>query len=337
VKKILFVTKSCCVRVIKEAFALINLGYELHLVSGVDPETNRQLFETIMLFDNSDSLARAISFHKDIKLIHVHNEPSWMVSIAKGVRSDAKVIFDVHDSDYWRFGNDGQIWFEEDFASEACDAYVFPSKTAMNAYPRIKNKPAIWLPSANSSTEFRWGPWGYQGGIVSQGGHIMPDAFKVVPRRYHSKDFTELYQGLAKEKTVYALCLEFERNEELRRYYENLGVITGWADYEHLIEVMGSNDWVLNGNTNGAPIWDVALPNKFFDALSAGVPIANAHCPEVAKPINRYDVGINFENSKELLARWDEHREKRINVFKNRGELAMERFIPKLEKLYNSL
>lgn len=100
---------------------------------------------------------------------------------------------------------------------------------------------------------------------------------------------------------------------------------------------MGRNDWSLVGNLRKDRVWDLALPNKFFDAMAAGIPVVNFGCKEVEPLVNAFDVGINVETVDELLERWDEHTQKRYKVNINRRFFTIESHMQKLVDLYEKL
>ena len=334
--EIVSISHHSCGRAIKQAMVLWERGWNISFV------TNRiaggsGAFKRKVFYDTPESFYDAIRLFSDKHIFHVHNEPSWQVAAIREIFPKAKIVFDVHDSNYWRTGTHDYSWYEEDVASLLCDAYVFPSKRAMQTFPK-KRKPAIVVPSANPESLLYYGGWDYYGGLASNGGHVDPS-------KTHDgeswRDYTELYtQVLKKKKKIYAFCADFheEKNRpELTKYYADLGVTPLATSHGELIKVLGRHDWSLCGNITDAPVWQVALPNKAFDSLSAGVPIMNINCPEVADLIDRYDVGINVKSVDEMIRRWGEHKEKRANVMLHRAKLTMDMYIKKLERLYLTL
>jgi len=331
--KIIMVTKGCCIRVLKESWALANKGYELHIITYRTP-TNATMYRTIMTWNSIAALRDALKFHgsQDDTIFHIHNEPSWMVSVVRDALPDARIVFDVHDSNYWRF--DEGIWHEEDLAAHNADGLVFPSTSAMKAYPNKGDKPSVFIPSANPESEVRYGPWNYYGGLVNQGGHVNPETCRI-PN--HWRDHSALYSQLIKHKGVYAYSGNFRDDEKNREFYARITTQMGWLSHGQLLDAMGRHDWSLTGSLHDSKVRGVGLPNKFFDAMVAGVPVANFHIKEVGKLIDKYDVGINVFSVEELLERWDECKEKRHNVFLHHKKFTMERFIPNLEKLYKKV
>ena len=327
--KIVLINQHGCGRSLKQALVMTSRGWDMTWLSGLYLGKNK-LFQRQVLYQNPKELEDALDLFDDSYVFIVANEPSWMVTVVKTKYPEARIIFDVHDSNYWRTGEGESSWYEEDVASRMCDAYVFPSESAMKSFPS-EDKPMIWLPSANPRAFYYYGAWNYSGGIVSQGGHIDP---KKSHKGNAWRDYTEMYMEFRGKKKVFAYSAEFTNdNKELNSYYESLGCTLGRFTHEVMIEHVGSHDWGLVGNVNKAPVWDVALPNKFYDYIAGGVPSINFNCPEVAKIIDEYDIGINVKSVDEAIERWEEHKEKRFNLFRVRDSLSLENYIQRLESL----
>jgi len=369
--KIVFISDHACGRAIKQAVVLYRKGYDVTLVSSNIPK-GRGGFTRKINYDSPDELCHVLDLFNDKSIFHVHNEPSWMVTLIREKYPKARIVFDVHDSNYWRTTEDWH-WYEEDTAAALCDAYVFPSSSAKKQFPKHK-KPAIVIPSANPMEYFHYGGWDYYGGIVSEGGHIIPSPDKAGELW---RDYTDIYKQLVRFTDVFVYSAEFlsgsiaqvwrllvrwrkeaeesgdvslklmvrkleyhlgmDTKTQLTKYYWDLGVHAVSVSHGALLDRVGQHDWGLCGNLNSAPVWNVALPNKFFDYVAGGVPVANFNCPEVAKLIDRHGCGINVQSTDELKSRWGRYKDARTRLFLARHNLAMERFIPRLEKLYGSL
>lgn len=328
--KIVIVTGHCCGRVIKQARALKNLGYELNLVTNRLP-TNEGLFDSTSYYKGTMDLKTTLGIFSDREIYHVHNEPSYMSTIIREVYPNARIVLDMHDSNYWRI--DGMKWFEEDVAMQCADALVFTSKSMQDSIEKF-GKPHIIVPSATLEEDFQYGAWHYWGGLVSQGGHTLPTSENPLESW---RDYTALYTLMKDKKQVFAYSPQFKKESDLDKHYISLGCKLGVFSHQDLLKNMGRHDWSLCGNLRKDKVWELALPNKFFDALSAGIPIVNFGCKEVERLIDAFDVGINVETVDELIERWDEHTSKRYKVFLNRGFFTMERYIDKLVELYKCL
>jgi hypothetical protein len=325
---IVFVSEHCCGRAVKEAMALTSRGYEIALLTS-NPVRGRGAFKWKVRYDDPESFFDSLELFSENDIYHVHNEPNWMVSIIREKYPSAKIILDVHDSNYWR--TDARCtWYEEEVAYGMADGYVFPSETALKITP-IKDLPAVVVPPANPESSFYYGPWNYSGGLVSQGGHTLPGEYD------NWRDYTQLYLLIVPHKRVYVYSAEFKQETDVVKHYRKLGVETRSTSHLKMIAALGEHDWCLCGNITGAKVWEVTMPNKFYDAMAAGVPVVNFNCKEAGKIIDEYGVGINVSTVRELLERWDEHIEKRTNVFKYRNLMSMENYIGEVERLYREV
>ncbi|KKM00282.1 hypothetical protein LCGC14_1806000 [marine sediment metagenome] len=329
--KIIVVTNHCCGRVIKQARVLKKLGYDLHLITNRLPKFDRENFKSVSYYDDKKGLDNTLSLFGDKNIFHVHNEPTWMATVIRTKYANARIVLDMHDSNYWRV--EGMRWFEEDVAMQCADALVFTSKSMRDSIEKY-GKPHIIVSSATLKEDFRYGAWHYWGGLVSQGGHSLPTNENPLESW---RDYTALYTLMKGKKQVFAYSPQFRPGSDLDKHYINTGAKLGTFSHQDLLDRMGRHNWSLVGNLRKDMIWDLALPNKFYDAMAAGIPVVNFGCKEVEPLINAFDVGINVETVDELLERWDEHTEKRYKVNINRQFFVMERYIDKLTDLYEEL
>ena len=156
------------------------------------------------------------------------------------------------------------------------------------------------------------------------------------------RDYTEIYKALVGKCTVYAYSPTFKMqlDDPLTKHYEKLGVHIRKFTSHELIMTLGRHTWNLVGNwsSKGTPVaWDFILPNKFFDAIAAGVPSVSIGCPMVEALIKKHDIGIAVKTPNELIKRWDEHKEKRKNLMLHRKKYCMEKYIGALIDLYEEV
>ena len=329
--KIIITTQHACGRMVKMCRALKNLGYELHLITNRIPKNEIPLFNSVSYYSDEKDFKKALSLFSDKDIFHHHNESSWQATVIREVHPYARIVLDMHDSNYWRI--EGMQWFEEDVAMQCADALVFTSKSMQDTIEKY-DKPHIIIPSAILEEDFRYGAWHYWGGLVSQGGHSLPTDENPLESW---RDYTALYSLFKDKKQVFAYSPQWREGSKLDNHYIELGAKLGVFSHNDLIDKMGRHDWSLCGNLRKDRVWDLALPNKFYDAMAAGIPVMNFGCKEVATLINTFDVGINVETVDEAIERWDEHKSKRYKVHINRRFFTMEREIGKLEKLYEEL
>lgn len=344
---ICFVAPRCCVRVIKQAIVLRDLGYKVHLIT-VEGKKNLTFFEYVYYYTDVKSLANLLKkIETDIDLWVVHNDPTWPTTVIRETIPNAPVIIDVHDSSYWY--NDPNLytnhidepiyWHEELVAQSCADGFVTPSKSAMFELKTRTKKPVAWVPPAVPRSKYSYTGVNFKGGLVSQGGHKAPDPSV---KGTHFRDYTELYSDFTKHKHLYLYSPDFTFNAEdpLDKHYISIGnkkVHLGRLNYDELILELGMYTWNLVGNNVPHYVWQYSMPNKFFDAMVAGVPSVVFNCTQVKEIIDLFDIGIYVESVQELLDRWDEHREKRVNLMLSRKDLCMEAFIGQLIGLYDEV
>lgn len=344
-----FVTEHCCIRVVKEAIALKALGYSVRLIAGTP--RSRTLFDTVSEYSDPHQLEVAVkSMASIVDIWQVHNEPNWPASVVRSVLPDsAKMILDMHDSNYWRAPIDEisqmaglkMSWPREDMAVADCNGFVVPSQACKTELEtRAGDKPIAVLYSAVPLGQYRFTEQEIIGGLVSQGGHTTPDKGAVGE---HWRDYTILYSALKDKYPIYVYSPSFTYNPEdpVDKHYRSLGVRLGKFNYDELLDKIASHFWNLVGNIQPENhkqwVWNYAVPNKFFDAVAAGVPSVVFGCTEVKKIIDEYGIGIYVNTPEEFLAQKDDHQKYRNKLFRVRKELSMEKFIGNLTELYEKV
>jgi hypothetical protein len=340
-----FVTEHCCIRVVKEAVVLRNLGYNVHLYSHAPNST--PYFSSVHTYDSPFQLENAVKLTRDkIDLWQVHNEPTWPVSVVRRMAGDsAKIVLDYHDSNYWyvspedckRQKLEDASWFTEDVAVSVSDAFVAPSVSAQQELKTRTTKPVAFLPAACPKEFYMTADFPFIGGLVSQGGHsvVTTEAEEILAWR----DYRELYSQLKGKKQVYAYSADFNQSLDsiVDKEYIAVGAKLGKLLYTKLLERMGSHTWNLVGGLTPTYVFNYSLPNKLFDAIAAGVPSVVMASVEPGKLVKEKNIGIVVSSAQELLDRWGEHVQARTNLMKYRYDYCMENYISSLTDLYEGI
>jgi len=337
--KVTIVTKRPCIRVAKEAFALKGLGHQINLVSPV--MDSEYPYTHVLYWGHPKELSDAVKLiDKETDVFVVHNEPTWPAMIVREALPDAKIVLDYHDSIYWYFDKEAEVvapneqarWFEEDYCVDVCNGFVVGSEDSRNELSGRTDKPIAVVPPASLRTDYRYQAHNFQGGLVSQGGHAIPGHFTRVGE--HWRDYTPLYKYLRGRCNVFAYL---PTGEAVREYYKPLVSNIDSQPYDVLLNKLGEHSWNLVGNWVDHIVWQYSAPNKFYDALAAGLPSVVFHIKSVKEIIEEEKFGLIVEHPDELLERWDEARAMRTLVMLKREKYCMERFIGRAIDLYEQV
>lgn len=337
-----------CVRVHKMALALMQSPYRHHIALLSQRPTN---------FENSyDIFAITHSIHQLRELIkvlapvtdvfHAHNEPSYFVTAVKEL-CDKPVILDIHDS--WLARTTAEQWearkergekairitAEERNNFQLADGLVFPSAPFAEIVRKEfrLEQPYIVLPPHVPHNLYNYQSFDYYGGLVYEG---RIDLKATLQEKYKTGfEYTD-YEDLA--RSCHHLGIDFHiyasGKKDFRDIYDPIAIVHEPVVYPKLIDTLAMHDWGLVGNLHPTPEWEVAIPNKLYEYIAAGVPIVSIHAKACSELIEEYGIGITVQSMEELRDRWREHRECRKRLLRVRGEFTMEKHIHKLDDLY---
>jgi len=346
--KICMVSEHNCIRVSKESHVLQKAGHEVILATRDLSLRFVENFTHVAVWHDLKSFDSLINHYKNTTdIFHLHNEPTWHATRIRELIPDAIIIQDFHDMQYWRMGDKNHVrrtgeeisWFDEDLAIESSDAFIVTSPECKRALREKTDKPIVFVPSAVPLDWYYSGLRHFRGGLVSQGGHAIPQENDKLLNTW--RDYTELYTALIDKIDIFAYApnFSFVADDILTNHYENIGVECGMAHPTELLKLISGHTWNLVGNwqTEPSPVWKWALPNKFFDAVAAGTPSAVFNCPMAAKIVRKYDIGIVCQRPYDLIKQWELHKEKRANLMKVRRQLSIDHYVPEIEKLYKAM
>lgn len=322
-------------------------GNKVHLVSQRTP-SYVESFDSFSQSYSIHQLRNVLRFHeREVDLFIAHNEPSWMVTAIKEV-TDKPVILDVHDSYLARSTPEDaekamrdkkshlRISVEERNNFQLADGLVFPSQPFADIIrEEFKlTQPYRIVPSMVPINLFAYQMHEWVPGLVYEGRVDLPDAPNADKKEKTGFAYTN-YLEVAKrcDELDMDLHLYARSDEEFRKAYKGLAVIHKPVIYAKLMKAIGRHDWGLVGNSFPTPEWNVALPNKLFEYVAAGVPVVAMNAAECSRWIEEYGIGITVESIDELKDRWPEHTEIRKNLLKVRRKLSMEEHIHILEEL----
>jgi len=303
---------------------------ELHLVTKVIP-TGADIFKTISYWNTTTGLRDTLKRFKDIDIVHAISEPSWVAIACREILPDKKIVLDWHDAQIWRSKDASDGSTEERLVSNWVDGIIVPSQSCKRL---IKTKlPCVVLPPYCNEQNISYQSWGYVGGIVYEGRVDVPEFKKYMD---YCK-YEELCKEFMKAGIGFSIYSPFSDNKRFKEVYEN---ICSWNKGQHhgeLINIMGVYDWGLCGNLRKFREWDVAMPNKLFEYMFAGIPIIALNAKETGKFVEKHGVGISVKSIDEIKERWDERDKCQRNVFLKRHQFSMEKHIGTVIRLYQRL
>jgi len=326
------------------ALALLGAGHTVHLLANKWVEFAGS-YHTFGHWLDIEQLHHLIKLHAPTTdVFHVHNEPSWMVTLVRE-ECDVPVVLDVHDSFAARTtaaeaaeamaeGTElVRITAEERNNFQLADALVFPGRRFADLVrdEYQLTQPHLVLPSYVPRHLYRYNLQDWLGGLVYEG-KIQLNAEGRLSRGFRYCQ----YLALATECRRLGVDLHLYSRDD-QPYLDAYGPVAiphPPVPYRDLMKSIGRHDWGLVGNLEPTPEWDVAAPNKLWEYLAAGVPVAVINAAECAEIVRRENVGIVVDSIEELAWRWKEHRRCRATVIRQRAGYAMERNIEPLTALY---
>lgn len=331
------------------ALPLIESGkYKVHLIANRQTSFS-ECYNTFGHWLEIGQLHNLIKLHaKDADVFHVHNEPSWFVTLIKET-CDVPVVLDVHDSFLARETPEEagdikpncdapiRISAEERNNFQAADALVFPANSfAEMIKSEFKlTQPSIVLYSCLPRRMYRYNMQDWLGGLVYEG-KVQTNTKGRLSNGFRYCDYSEF------AKTCAALGINFHlygaRNDkEFVDIYKDNAIIHEPMIFDVLLKNIARHDWSLVGNIFPTSEWDYAMPNKLFEYIAASIPIVAINAKEVGEFIEKHGIGITVKSLEELRDRWQEHTEIRKVLIKKRAQFSMEKNIEPLENLYKEL
>lgn len=345
------IASHCCIRVQKMALPLMALGHKVHLAANRLPPFWEQ-YTTVSLCEGPDQYEAAIKLMEPaVDIFHVHNEPSWFVTLLKEI-TDKPVLLDVHDTyltrtthKQWQAKADAgefypRVWIEERNNFQLADALNFVSEDVRRVVVDefAIEAPTHVLPSYVMRGMYQYKGVGWLGGLVYEGKVTLPGENTGSNEGFRYCDYTDiardcdrigmdfhLYPGKAK----HALTKHFEqfKTTHLHQPYR----------YDELLREITAHDWGLVGNAFHTPQWEKTAPNKLFEYMAAGIPVVAMNAKWCEDFIQETGVGIVVGSIDELADRWSEHRRIRDTVVRERAHWSMEAHIGGLVDFYRGV
>lgn len=339
--RLCYITHHCCTRVLKEALALLKKGYEIHLVTAMNPIECRW-FQSVHLHSTQMQLQNVLRQLEDAKAIdiyHVHNEPTRLIYLTRQAIGKKPLIFDAHDWELLRCATQKiesvqpfklKAVMQEARATELADGIVYisdPIQAYMNKRYNV-TKPNIVIQSW-CNEEFQNTPEVIpkQGTVVYEGGTDSKELGE------EWRNYVPVAEAFAKEKIDFHIYGFYQNDKDRKRYEDTGATLHCPVPRNILVRELAKYQWGVFGTLDKSKNMKWCLPNKLFEYTMAGIPtITVKYCDETAKFVKKHGIGVVLDEFNG--AKLPDPREFKENIWKLRPEITMEKQIPKLEELY---
>jgi hypothetical protein len=254
------------------------------------------------------------------EIIHVHNEPNWTVPVAKEYANGRPVILNVHDVGSARPNSDFDPFEAEAFS--AADGLVFISEQQREfcklAHFDVDKPYAVVGNYAHRPSFIDKTPLPHIGGVVYEGGCDARGSKTAWRDQSSIADLIDLH-----------VFTDGAAGYGIHHPTEHV--------YDMLIHRLAQFDWGYCGTPVPIPAWQHSIPNKFFDYLTAGIPVIALNVP-LLKPLCDAGLGVYIERPSDIrqAAKLDP-KPYRKAVLAQRDAWTMARHIAPVEALYSRL
>lgn len=336
---VIFLSHHGCARMVKEAVALLKAGHAVHCVQHEIANTeNKYVLPNLSFYNTREGLRAHLTCRKDIDIIHVHNTPDWLVTEARAACPDAAIVYDVHDMDSVRYQLE-EPEEEEVAAYREADGYVFPSRSySMTASLGVHTdamlgKPVSIVYTMVNEEMLRRDRKALPmvGGVVYEGGLSHPEDDQYWPWL----DFGWIAKSLCDDMIpfhVYGL-------ERYRESYSAMGAVYhGVAPFSSITRELSRYTCGLVGTWPHHPQQEMAMPNKLFEYLAAGLPvIVVGNESEAGHFVETEGVGRCVKTPAEISKAMIGIERLKPMVWEKSITMTMESQVPKIINLYQDV
>lgn len=321
-----------CIRVYKQVVGLeqhdIEVHCLLHHMANADLRSN---YQSLGFYEEDEGFVEKLVKLKNIDLIHVHNEPNWLGTVAKRARPDLPVVFDAHDLDSVR---QGQVSKNERECFERLDGFIFPSQGYKKICQDLYNLPeesCRVIYSMCNKHMMVVNPLPRLGGICYEGGI---EALPPNEADFMGRDYRKIACYLREWGIPFII---FGANGYyIDFYYDTTGAICFPPhNYYTMIAQMSRYDWGLVGSDVKCSQRKHAMPNKLFEYMAAGLPVIVLNAEEAGKFVEEHGFGVYLDNFEDIRKIYLQHEKYKRNVLEKRHMFTMESQIPDILSLYD--
>lgn len=305
-KNILFVQDTACIRTHKIAALMKRNGYRIFLLyMFAPPEASNseyaEIYDDIYTFYTWRALVDFVE-NSDFDIVHSSNEPDILTNLL--LLTKKHIVFDTHDMISLRRSESEEYLALEFIANRASDGNIYTSDSvaeiAKKKFGLLGKEILAWENTVLEQEKLtnRYAKLSsIDGGIhcVYEGGIVGSDKSS---HRY----FEDIWRKITDcgihihfySQSDYQYCKELEEKSSYLHYEGNMGT-------KVLIQEMTKYDCgllLLNVNEQNKSFLETASPNKLYEYLNAGLPVAVGNITPLINFVERYGVGkqLDMEN-----------------------------------------
>jgi len=340
--RVLMVADAACIRLIKQAIVLLDAGHEVCVlcrrVANAEMEWLLPLVSKYAGQQDLQVRAAQLAGGDKVDVVHVHNEPSDIVSFMRTALPRTPIVMDCHDLEGMRTGEATAL---EARALADADAAQVPSQGYAAGVRRLYGEAVAgkcvqvvysWQPAAMQVPPQQFRQWlpalVYEGGTVG-GAH-----------RLQYRDWRDVARLLRQRRIPFGM------------YCSSAAAVLPLAEsgamafppylYDVLLDALSGWAWGLVGPSYvPCQAFDGAMPNKLQEYLAAGVPAICWGAQEAGEWILEHEVGVVLDGPDDLTPqRWEQLLKLRerlaANVLEQRHWWTMERQLPLILETYEA-
>lgn len=345
IKKVLYVQKSMCIRTYKIAKVIKDLGIEVD-IAYLNSHPNNIYKNLNLPFGKFIKINRIDEFvdfinKSDYDVIHSSNEPDFLSSFL--THCNKPIIHDSHDMMSLRGDISDSDIFQEYIANKFSDANIYVDFPIMNYAVKKYNlidKPILVL---NNYTMENQKPLKYYEKLseIDKEIHCVYEGGLSNDRNVH-RFLEDKFLKLCDNK----IHVHFYTTNN-NKYYEELNRKSDYLHWEgvcspdNLIEEMTRYDIglvLLNVTYRNRTFLSSTFPNKAWEYLNAGIPIAVENLPILDKFTKELKNGKTLDFNKNLEKQIKEIKEIIIDKdFLNKNNYTMEKHAVEILNFYSSI
>ena len=343
--KLLEAAAHHCIRCIKKAKALIEVGYEVNGM-GNKVAFGTNIYNTYSIWHDEKQFKQAIKNYINLGITGItwNNEPDhpvmWIKEVINemGMQDKVKLIVDLHDLDSIRRH---VIPIKEREMFNSADALIYVSKPIQKITNKLHEvgKPNIVLYSYCNKgvATYKEEDIPKRRRLVYEGGANPPND-KQLNTHFPYRNLHSLFKKIVEMgNEVHA----FLGNIDAYQTFGDTGaIIYPPTDYIKMMEALVKFKYgliVFNNKDGKQDQVNYTLTNKESEYLHAGLPSLVCWCPETEKHVRKHGTGFVFSDIEEIgnCAQLEtKYFEVMQNIKIKREELCMENYIALVENLY---